>query len=115
MQEDQNAMLHVMRSKFAMRPEQTGVGFWSLAQYSNDRRGTGERYWNDRRRALASRHGGQTEGQAVDPVFVGERQRDTFIWQRSARSLGGDDDDKFYPPLDYLFVYWLAEKSGSLQ
>lgn len=108
MQEDYNAMLHVMRGVLAMPPEQTGIGLWSLGLYPTDRRGLGGSFWRRHHAEWAARHGGALLGQARDPVPVDRRQRDSFIWQRSARSIGGDDDQKMYPPMDYLFVYWMA-------
>lgn len=107
MQEDYNAMLHVMRHVLAMGPDQTGIGLWSLQLYPLNRRGLGEDYWRSRNDAFSNRFG-ELNGQARDPVPLDLRQRDTFIWQRSARSIRGDDSQRIYPPLDYLFVYWLA-------
>lgn len=108
MQEDFNAMLHIMRGTLNRPSDQTGLGLWSLELYPTDRRGLGTAYWKQHAKELALRNGGLVMHQTRDPVPVNERQRDTFIWQRSSRSIGGDDADKWYPPLDYLFVYWLA-------
>lgn len=107
-QEDFNAMLHVMRSVLSLGPDQGGVGLWSLMLYPLNRRGRGEAYWRAHRDRLLARFGGAAGRQALDPVYLDERQRDSFIWQRSARSIRGDDENKIYPPLDFLFVYWLA-------
>jgi hypothetical protein len=113
MQEDFNAMLHVMRHSLNLGPSQTGVGLWSLSLYPMDRRGLGHEYWTGRRHVLANRFGGLVGRQARDPVPLDERHRDSFIWQRGARSLGGDDADKRYPPIDFLFAYWMWRASGT--
>ncbi len=113
-QADYNAMLHVMQGVLGLGPDQTGMAAWSLALYPEDRRGKGEAYWQARRKQLAARYGGVASGKARDPLPLNERQRDSFIWQRSARSLRGDHRDQFYPPLDFLFVYWLARANGQL-
>jgi hypothetical protein len=115
LQSDYNAMLQVMQPIVGVPPEQTGLAFWSLMLYPDDRQGKGEPYWRAHHRALAARYGGEISGQARDPVPLNERQRDPFIWQRSAHSLRGDDASQRYPPLDYLFVYWLARANGEIK
>src|SRR4029077_19537732 len=107
-QADYNAFLHVMGPVIGLVPDQTGVGFWSLMLYPSDRRGRGETYWRVYHKRLAAAFGGDVGGQARDPVPLNERPRDPFIWQRIARSLRGDNEQWLYPPLDYLFVYWMA-------
>ena len=114
MQADYNAMLHVMQPVVRIGPDQTGLAFWSLTLYSENRRGKGEAYWRAVRPERLARYGGAVSGKARDPIPVNDLQRDSFIWQRSARSLRGDDASKFYPPLDYLFVYWMARAYNQL-
>ena len=71
-------------------------------------------YWQAHREDRLSRYGGEVSGQARDPIPVNELQKDPFIWQRSARSLRGDNAHWLYPPLDYLFVYWLARANNEI-
>ncbi len=108
MQAEYNAMLHVMQPIFQLGPEQRGLAFWALSLYPESRQGRGEAYWQSIRKQRFLRYGGEVSGKARDPIAIDERQRDAFIWQRSARSMRGDDASKSYPPLDYLFVYWMA-------
>jgi hypothetical protein len=115
LQADFNAMLQVMQPLFRSGPTQTGLGLWSLMLYPENRQGKGEAYWQARRDELAAKYGGITSGKARDPRPVHELQRDAFIWQRSARSLRGDNAAQLYPPLDYLFVYWMARAYGQLK
>ena len=89
-----------------------GLAFWSLERYPADRRGKGERYWNANRAELLSAYGGEVNGQAREPLPPDLRPRDAFLWQRSAHSLRGDQEGWLYPPLDYLFAYWLAIDSA---
>jgi hypothetical protein len=113
-QPDYNAMLQVMREIWKAAPDQEGLAIWSLGLYPEDRRGKGEAYWKAHRDTLARSYGGIVSGQARDPLPLSLRQRDPFIWQRSAYSVRGDDATWTYPPLDYLFVYWLARANRHL-
>lgn len=114
-QAEYNAMLHIMQPIFQLGPEQTGLGLWALSIYPESRRGRGEVYWQSIRKQRFQRYGGEVSGKARDPIAVDELQRDSFIWQRSARSMRGDDANKFYPPLDYLFVYWMARANNQIK
>jgi hypothetical protein len=109
---DYNAMTQVMQPIFRQGPTQTGLAFWSLMFYPENRQGKGEAYWQAQREELAAKYGGTVAGKLRDPRPVNELQRDAFIWQRSARSLRGDSASQLYPPLDYLFVYWMARAYG---
>jgi hypothetical protein len=115
LQSDYNAMLQVMRTVWKATPSQEGLAYWSLQLYPEDRQGKGENYWKKNHSALALAYGGEVSGQARDPLPLDARQRDPFIWQRSAHSLRGDDANWSYPPLDYLFVYWLSRVNSTLR
>ena len=108
MQDEFNAMVEIMRAAMGAPSPGVGLGWWSLERYPEDRQGHGERYWQANEKRLVARYGRSVSGQSRDPIPVDERPRDCFLWQRSARSLRGDDAHVRYPPMDYLFVYWLA-------
>ncbi len=108
LQDEYNAMIEVMRASMKVPSNSLGLGWWSLQRYPVDRRGRGEAYWQARLGDAVARYGKSIPGQARDPIPLDERPRDCFIWQRSARSLRGDDAQIEYPPMDFLFVYWMA-------
>jgi hypothetical protein len=113
-QSDYNALAHAMQPVIGTQPDQSSMALWSLMLYAEDRQGRGEAYWKKHHRERVRLYGGEVSGKARDPLPVDELQRDPFIWQRSARSLRGDDRNQLYPPLDYLFVYWLARSTHQI-
>jgi hypothetical protein len=114
MRQDGNAMLEAMEAEVGIGAKQLGLAWEALALYQTDRRGLGEEYWKDNRKILVQAFGGEVNGQAREVVPLDLRPRDAFLWQRSAHSIIGDQKDWLYPPLDYLFAYWLATNAASL-
>ncbi len=114
MRHDGNAMIEAMHEKVGLSTKQLGLAWYSLARYPVDRRGKGDHYWRENRQELLATFGGEINGQAREPVPPDLRPRDAFLWQRSAHSISGDQKDWLYPPLDYLFAYWLATNSAIL-
>ncbi len=108
MRSDGNAMIDAMHAFVGLSPKQLGLAWWSLDRYPVDRRGKGEAYWRENRKALVAAFGGELNRQAREPLPPDLRPRDAFLWQRSAHSIRGDKEGWLYPPLDYLFAYWLA-------
>ena len=108
MQTDYNAMLHAMQESVGLSPSQLGLAFWSLYRYPTNREGLGDTYWKTQRKSLIKRYGGELLGKTREARPPDLRPRDMFLWQRSARSLRGDTEGWQYPPMDYLFAYWLA-------
>ncbi len=111
---DGNAMLDAMQAAVGLSTQQLGLAWWSLGRYPVDRRGKGEAFWRANKEELVAVFGGVVNRKARDPLPPDLRPRDAFIWQRSARSIYGDAQDWLYPPLDYLFAYWLARSAASL-
>lgn len=111
---DYNAMLQIMQPVLDTSPDQTGMAFWTLEVYPENRKGLGDAYWERHRQERLARYGGEVSGMARDPIPVYDLQRDPFIWQRSARSMRGDNARWLYPPLDYLFAYWLARANTEI-
>jgi hypothetical protein len=114
MRSDGNAMIDAMQASVGLSNSEEGLALWSLGRYPLDRVGKGEAYWKENRKALLERFGGEVNGQAREPIPPDLRPRDAFIWQRSAHSIRGDQEGWLYPPLDYLFAYWLARTAISL-
>jgi hypothetical protein len=86
----------------------------ALALYPENRRGFGEEYWAENGRMIAERWGGgEFDGYAREPLPVSHRPKDSFLWQRNARRLEGDFENR-YPATDYLFVYWFCRAQGIL-
>jgi hypothetical protein len=115
MRNEGNAMADAMHSAIGLSAKQMGLVLWALGRYPVDRVGKGEAFWEGEREALASAFGGIVHRRTRDPIPVDLRPRDAFIWQRSARAIRGDHKDWLYPPLDYLFAYWLARSAASLE
>ena len=111
MRSDGNAMIDAMQAFVGLSTKQLGLAWWSLDRYPMDRRGKGDRYWQENKKELLAAFGGEVNGQARDPLPPDLRPRDAFLWQRSAHSIRGDQEGWLYPPLDYLFAYWLARNS----
>lgn len=114
MRADGNAMIDAMHAAVGLSAKQLGLAWWSLDRYPVDRLGKGPDFWRESKAELVAAFGGETHRQARDPLPPDLRPRDAFIWQRSARSIYGDEKDWRYPPLDYLFAYWLARSAASL-
>ncbi len=110
---DGNAMIDAMHAAVGLSTKQLGLAWWSLGHYPMDRRGKGDLFWKENRKELTAAFGGEVNGQAREPLPPDLRPRDAFLWQRSAHSLRGDQEGWLYPPLDYLFAYWLANSAAS--
>ncbi len=79
-----------------------------LGDYPEDRVGYGKEYWAKEGERIAAEHGGEEyKDYAREALPVNVRPKDSFLWQRNARRLNGDEV-KEYPSTDYLFVYWFA-------
>ena len=111
MRTDGNAMIDAMHAGVGLSARQLGMALWALDRYPLDRRGKGDAYWKENRKALLARYGGEVNHQAREALPPDLRPRDAFIWQRSAHSIRGDQEGWLYPPLDYLFAYWLARST----
>jgi hypothetical protein len=107
MRSDGNAMLQAMDNRIGLAPSQWGLISWSLTHYPTDRVGRGDDYWTAHHDELVGRFG-RVAGKTRDPMPLDLRPRDAFIWQRSARAMRGDQKGWLYPPMDYLFAYWLG-------
>ena len=112
---DGNAMIDAMQTAVGLSTKQLGLAWYALGRYPQDRRGKGDLYWKENRKELLEAFGGELNRQARDPLPPDMRPRDAFLWQRSAHSISGDEKDWLYPPLDYLFAYWLATNSANLE
>ncbi len=108
MRSDYNAMLWTMQDKLGLSPHQPGLALWTLSRYPQDRRGRGDNYWRAHEAELLKVFGGPVVGKAREPLPPDVRPRDAFLWQRSARSIRGDSEGWEYPPMDFLFAYWMA-------
>ncbi len=115
MRTDGNAMIDAMHAAVGLSTRQLGLAWWSLGRYPVDRRGKGAEFWQQHKEELVAAFGGLSHRQARDPLPPDLRPRDAFIWQRSARSIYGDEKDWRYPPLDYLFAYWLARSAANVE
>ncbi len=105
---DDNPMMAALVD--AMTGKKTNVDFVlrALDQYPENRRGYGKDYWNLFRKEIGDSVGGGLDGRySAEPLPVSHRPKDSFLWQRNARRLYGDDV-KDYPPTDFLFVYWFS-------
>lgn len=90
------------------KPEHTGLITHALDLYPEDRRGFGRDYWRIYGKDVGNLVGGGADKlYSWEPIPVSHRPKDSFLWQRNTRRLFGDED-KFYPPTDYLFLYWFA-------
>lgn len=79
-----------------------------LGDYPEDRVGYGKDFWAKEGSHVADEYGGgEYKGYARESLPVSVRPKDSFLWQRNARRLSGDEV-KEYPATDYLFVYWFA-------
>jgi hypothetical protein len=108
---DDNPLSRTMAAA-ARLPVDAAPVWRALTLYPDEPVGFGESYWKENGRRVADTlGGGESHGYAREPLPVSHRPRDSFLWQRSARRLRGDANNR-YPGTDYLFVYWLGRKSG---
>ena len=84
----------------------------ALDLFPEDGKGFGKKYWDANGSKVADLvAGGEIDGYAREPLPVSHRPKDSFLWQRNARRLKGDES-KTYPGTDYLFVYWFGRYHG---
>lgn len=85
-----------------------------LTEYPENRVGFGPDYWVSQGEKIADAWGGgHRKGYSREPLPIDRRPKDSFLWQRNARRLNGDEV-KSYPPTDFLFVYWFGRYHGIL-
>lgn len=98
----------------AVKNEKKNMNFIlrSLDLYPEDRRGYGKDYWSQKGHEVGEAVGGGSEEKfSFEPIPVSHRPKDSFLWQRNTRRLSGDEE-KEYPPTDYLFLYWFSRANG---
>lgn len=105
--EDNPLMLAINTACHTSFPH-TGFLLRALDEYPEDRTGFGKDFWQKEGADIARVWGGgETEGYSKEALPIWIRPKDSFLWQRNARRLKGDDI-KEYPSTDYLFLYWFA-------
>src|SRR5262249_41691352 len=79
-----------------------------LDLYPENQQGFGRDYWQAHGKTIAEKWGGgESQGYSREQLPMCHRHKDSFLWQRNARRLSGDDAIE-YPGTDYLFVYWFC-------
>lgn len=90
-----------------------GLIMRDLLLYPDDRQGFGNAFWKEHGKEVADKFGGgEEDDHSREPLPISRRPKDSFLWQRNARRLSGDDENRKYPPTDYLFVYWFSRAKG---
>lgn len=80
----------------------------ALEEYPENRHGFGRDYWNLYGRDVGNKLGGEAiKKYSAEPLPISNRPKDSFLWQRNARRLYGDQTND-YPTTDYLFLYWFS-------